>query len=117
MEKETLSDKIRGLRSTKGYNQAYMATKLNITQKTYSAWENSADNLCKDKLEKICQILDTNIEKLKEENTTSYKEIFSAITELRQDVNLILKTLAVKELPPPLIRSKWVCYVFCLKLK
>jgi transcriptional regulator with XRE-family HTH domain len=107
MKPTNLSDKLRSLRAAKGYTQEYMANKLQITQKTYSSWENTADELPITKLKSICEILEINIENLKKEIEDASPALVHAIIELRQDINHILKMLSIKELPPPQItRSK-----------
>lgn len=105
MKKQNLSDKLRGLRSAKGYTQDYMAHKLQITQKTYSSWENGASELPIAKLKRICEILDVCTEKLrKEEEPAANPQVLETIYELRKDINLILQKLGLDggSAPPPL---------------
>ena len=52
---------VKRLREQKGYSQEYMATKLEMTQASYSRLENQEANLSIDRLQKIADILETDI--------------------------------------------------------
>lgn len=52
-----LSNKIKKIREIKGFSQEYVATKLNITQNSYSKIERGETNLNFSKLNEICEII------------------------------------------------------------
>ena len=56
--------KIRQLRDIKGYSQEYMASKLDISQNTYSRIENGIISLSMDRLHKIANILNTEVHQI-----------------------------------------------------
>jgi len=55
--------KIRKLRELKGYSQEYIASKMNISQRSYSRIEKGEINLHLSKLSQICEILEVSITK------------------------------------------------------
>ena len=52
---------IKRIREQKGYKQEYMAVKMGITQPSYSRIESQEASLSIEKLQKIADILDTDI--------------------------------------------------------
>ena len=52
---------IRRIREQKGYSQDYMASSLDISQASYARIENQESKLTIDRLQKIADILDTDI--------------------------------------------------------
>ncbi len=59
-----LSLKIRKIREIKGFSQDYVATKMNITQNTYSKIERGETSLTINKLLDICNALEVDIKTL-----------------------------------------------------
>lgn len=54
-------DKIRAFRIMRGFSQEYMAEKLNVAQNTYSKYENNAEKLPFETLEKIADVLGVSV--------------------------------------------------------
>ncbi|RYE59391.1 MAG: XRE family transcriptional regulator [Sphingobacteriales bacterium] len=54
-------DKIRAFRIMRGFSQEYMADKLSIAQNTYSKYENNAEKLPFETLEKIADVLGVSV--------------------------------------------------------
>lgn len=52
---------IRKIREKKGFSQEYMAHILNISQASYARLENEETKITVDRLQKIAEILETNI--------------------------------------------------------
>ena len=52
---------IKRIREQKGYSQEFMATKLNISQASYARLESEETKLSIDRLQKIADILETDI--------------------------------------------------------
>jgi len=67
-----MHENIRKLRDIKGFSQEYMATKLNISQNTYSRIENGYISLKFDRLIQIASILEIDIPKLINFNDQSF---------------------------------------------
>ena len=59
--KQTLSEKIRAIRSTRGFSQEYIAKKLHITQQSYSLCEKMPEKMTLDRIKKVCAILDIKL--------------------------------------------------------
>ena len=55
---------IKKVRSQKGYSQEYMAAELDMTQAAYSRIENNESKLTIDRLQRIANILDTDVSTL-----------------------------------------------------
>jgi transcriptional regulator with XRE-family HTH domain len=64
---------IRRLREQNGYTQDYMAAELDITQATYARIESEEIKLSTDRLQKIADILKTDIYKLFDSNKITIK--------------------------------------------
>jgi transcriptional regulator with XRE-family HTH domain len=54
-------DKIKAYRIMKGFTQEYMAGELHVAQNTYSKYENNAEKLPLDVLEKIAGVLGISV--------------------------------------------------------
>lgn len=54
-------DKIRAFRIMRGFSQEYMADKLSVAQNTYSKYENNAEKLPYETLEKIADVLGVSV--------------------------------------------------------
>jgi transcriptional regulator with XRE-family HTH domain len=61
---EQVLEDLRRLRMQKGFSQEYMATKLDVDQKTYSNTENGKVELTLSRLSKICDILEIQVSDL-----------------------------------------------------
>jgi transcriptional regulator with XRE-family HTH domain len=66
--KHTLPEKVRIIRLVRGYTEAYMASKLHISQQAYSYLEREQKNIPEEKLILIAQILAVTIEFILEFN-------------------------------------------------
>lgn len=65
MQKYTLGDKIRIIRSIRGYVESYVAAKLGVSQQTYSRWERSREDFSEEALHDIAKILDVSVSFIK----------------------------------------------------
>jgi transcriptional regulator with XRE-family HTH domain len=54
---KNISTIIKSIRETKGFSQAYMAKKLNITQQAYSNIEKTPENMSLKKLNDIADVM------------------------------------------------------------
>lgn len=66
-EQELLTNigpKIRKIREIKGYSQEYIASKMSITQNSYSKLERGETNLSIDRLMEICSVLEIELSTL-----------------------------------------------------
>ena len=93
-----IGNKIKNIRELKNFTQEYMADKLEISQAAYSKLEKGDLKISQDKLNKIAEILDVNLEDIKEFDNkrilNSYNSIKgnnSNITYSNQDIILIRK--------------------------
>ena len=93
-----VGDKIKNIRELKNFTQEYMADKLEISQAAYSKLEKGDLKISQDKLNKIAEILDVNLEDIKDFDNkrilNSYNSIKgnnSNITYSNQDIILIRK--------------------------
>ena len=93
-----IGNKIKNIRELKNFTQEYMADKLEISQAAYSKLEKGDLKISQDKLNKIAEILDVNLEDIKDfdnkrilNNYNSIKENNSNITYSNQDIILIRK--------------------------
>lgn len=59
-----LGEKIRILRTIKGYSQEYMASKMNISQNAYSKMETGKSKISKENLKKIGNIMEMTSEEI-----------------------------------------------------
>jgi transcriptional regulator with XRE-family HTH domain len=91
-----LSERLRSLRAMRGYSQAYVAQCLGVCQKTYSRWENDAQNLSLAMLACICQVLGTNPDGLIGAGPT----LAADIQALKNEVGMLREQLR-QQLPPP----------------
>lgn len=57
----TLGEKLKKIRIDKNFTQEYLAHELNISQKTYSNFENNKTSPAFFQIEKIAQLLDANL--------------------------------------------------------
>ena len=57
----TIGDKLRKLRTEKGYSQEYFADKLNLSQKTISNMENDKSTISIETLKKVASELDIDL--------------------------------------------------------
>ena len=64
MQMVNILSNIKRIREQKGYPQAYMAAKLDISQASYARIESQQANLSIDRLQKIAEVLDTDISNL-----------------------------------------------------
>jgi transcriptional regulator with XRE-family HTH domain len=85
----SLSSKLRSLRAERGWSQEYMAKRLDISQKTYSRWENKADELSKRELEAICTVFGIAIDKL----FSKEEDLLKEIQNLHEQVNILQNTV------------------------
>ena len=58
---DNLGFNIRKIREKKGFSQEYMANVLNISQASYARLENEETKVTVERLQKIAEILETNI--------------------------------------------------------
>ena len=65
---ETVINKIKELRTKKGYSHEYMAHQLNMSQPAYSKIEKNETVLSVDRLFKIAEILETSVNDILEIN-------------------------------------------------
>lgn len=91
-----INERIRLLRLTKNYTQIYMAEELGIDAANYSRLENGQSKLTVDRLEKICEILEINIDLLlssdlgikkinnSNENEEILREILEEVKQIKQ---------------------------------
>ena len=93
-----IGNKIKNIRELKNFTQEYMAEKLEISQAAYSKLEKGDLKISQDKLNKIAEILDVNLEDIKDFDNkrilNSYNSIKgnnSNITYSNQDIILIRK--------------------------
>ena len=93
-----IGNKIKNIRELKNFTQEYMADKLEISQAAYSKLEKGDFKISQDKLNKIAEILDVNLEDIKDFDNkrilNSYNSIKgnnSNITYSNQDIILIRK--------------------------
>ena len=93
-----IGNKIKNIRELKNFTQEYMADKLEISQAAYSKLEKGDLKISQDKLNKIAEILDVNLEDIKDFDNkrllNSYNSIKgnnSNITYSNQDLILIRK--------------------------
>ena len=93
-----IGNKIKNIRELKNFTQEYMADKLEISQAAYSKLEKGDLKISQDKLNKIAEILDVNLEDIKDFDNkrilNSYNSIKgnnSNITYSNQDIILIHK--------------------------
>ena len=93
-----IGNKIKNIRELKNFTQEYMADKLEISQAAYSKLEKGDLKMSQDKLNKIAEILDVNLEDIKDFDNkrilNSYNSIKgnnSNITYSNQDIILIRK--------------------------
>lgn len=93
-----IGNKIKNIRELKNFTQEYMADKLEISQAAYSKLEKGDLKISQDKLNKIAEILDVNLEDIKDFDNkrilNSYNSIKgnnSNITYSNQDIILIRK--------------------------
>ena len=93
-----IGNKIKNIRELKNFTQEYMADKLVISQAAYSKLEKGDLKISQDKLNKIAEILDVNLEDIKDFDNkrilNSYNSIKgnnSNITYSNQDIILIRK--------------------------
>lgn len=66
---KSLIEKIKAIRTKKGYSHEYMGHMLNISQVAYSKIEKGETKLSVDRLYKIAEILEVSIEVTFEENS------------------------------------------------
>ncbi len=92
----SVPERLRSLRVLRGYSQAYMGQCLQVSQKTYSRWENDAQALSPAMLNKICQVLGTGADQL----TGADPDLAAELRALRAEVCAI-KNLIGQLLPPP----------------
>jgi len=59
-----IASKIRKIRELKGFSQEYVASRLEVTQNTYSKIERGETSLSVDKLAAICSILEVDFNTL-----------------------------------------------------
>jgi transcriptional regulator with XRE-family HTH domain len=85
--------KLRSLRAKQGFSQEYMAKQLNISQKTYSRWENEADLLSFCCLEQICTVLGVSIYEVIGNEPSLVLELQSLRHEVCSLQNIISKFL------------------------
>ena len=64
-----IGNKIRQIRTLKGFSQDNMATELGISQKAYSLIENNESNINEEKLNKISKILKVTVDDIKNFNS------------------------------------------------
>ena len=93
-----IGNKIKNIRELKNFTQEYMADKLEISQAAYSKLEKGDLKISQAKLNKIAEILDVNLEDIKDFDNkrilNSYNSIKgnnSNITYSNQDIILIRK--------------------------
>ena len=93
-----IGNKIKNIRELKNFTQEYMADKLEISQAAYSKLEKGDLKISQDKLNKIAEILDVNLEDIKDfgnkrilNSYNSIKGNNSNITYSNQDIILIRK--------------------------
>lgn len=72
MESKILPEKIRMMRTLKGFSQEYMAEKLSITQKAYSKYENGDVKLTFERVKDIAAILEVDILELLQSSENIY---------------------------------------------
>jgi len=65
-----IGDRIKRVREIKGYSQEYLADSLNISQSAYSDLENNKTKLGLNRLQKIADVLDTDIIEFMSSNIT-----------------------------------------------
>jgi len=96
---------IKRIREQKGYPQAYMAAKLDISQASYARIESQQANLNIDRLQKIAEILETDISnltgasKITIQNQTNHEGAYgnghveNLYLENRETTNKLIQTL------------------------
>jgi transcriptional regulator with XRE-family HTH domain len=89
----SIPEKLRSFRALRGLTQQYMAHKLNISQKTYSRWENGANELSLSLLGKICSVLGVGIEQL----VSTEPVLAEELQQLRSEICALKQAIA----PPP----------------
>ena len=80
------------VRKERGYTQAEMAEKLNITQVQYGRYESGKSDLSLTKFIELLKILDINIADFSDEENKSKEEVLTFIEKQRQ----VLKKLEDK---------------------
>jgi transcriptional regulator with XRE-family HTH domain len=74
----TLGQKIRKIRELKGYNQQYVAKKLNISQEYYSYLENKQKEIPPEYISKIADLFDVSVDFI---NTFDFEHILGNIAD------------------------------------
>ncbi len=92
----SIPERLRSLRVLRGYSQAYMAQRLQVSQKTYSRWENDAQTLSFATLDKICHVLGIGVDHLSQSDPDLAAELQALKTEV-----CALKHRINQLLPPP----------------
>jgi transcriptional regulator with XRE-family HTH domain len=100
---EKVIDKIKSIRSTKGYSHEYMAYSLDLSPSAYTKIERMDTKLTVERLYKIADILETNIGEFIDqpnktynqtisENGFGYQDIEHLHTENKETVQKLLET-------------------------
>ena len=92
MNTKDIVKRLVSVRKEKGYTQAEMAEKLNITQVQYGRYESGKSDLSLTKFIELLRILDINIADFSDEENKSKEEVLTFIEKQRQ----VLKKLEDK---------------------
>ena len=89
----TTALKIKKIREYNNYSQNYMAEQLNISQSAYAKIENGTTHLTEEKLRKIANILDVDLQRL----LSSEDLVFNIHNNTLKDNSSIIKELNSKQ--------------------
>lgn len=78
-----IGDNIKNLRTSKGFTQEELAARLNVVRQTVSKWEKGYSVLDADILQKIAEVLETDV-----------KQLLGAQLEIDKDTNSVADQLS-----------------------
>lgn len=97
MNSKDVGERIMKLRKQKGYTQANLAERLNVSNKTVSRWETGDGFPEISMLPNLAQELDTTVDMLLQEDSTDYKEIQNQWHGEKPDVLVFFEVLLIYE--------------------
>lgn len=84
----SIGDRIRKVRTIKGYSQQFIADSLAISQSKFNRIENGSSNISVDDLLKVCELLDVNLPQIltAEKNSNDKTSPNKSIVENMEDL-------------------------------
>ncbi len=86
MNTQDIVKRLVSVRKERGYTQAEMAEKLNITQVQYGRYESGKSDLSLTKFIELLKILDINIADFSDEENKSKEEVLAFIEKQKQNL-------------------------------